>query len=136
MTTEHVNRLLACLPNSSLPLDIQQWLRELFRHQHVDVDLDERDELIRTIIELSPGESATARCCFFLDALGGKPHPVAAADSLICRLRATGVAVPQSTKQLLRILDSRRQDGWRETTDLCPSPAVLEDAGNSKERAK
>ena len=114
MTTEHVNRLLACLPNSSLPLDIQQWLRELFRHQHVDVDLDERDELIRIIINLSPGQSTTAQCCVFLDALTGrKQHPSSTADSLIRKLRATGADVPKSTKQLMRILRDRRQDGWR-----------------------
>ena len=128
MTAENVNRLLDCLPDSGLPADLQRWLRELFSHQPVD-DLGERDALIRLVVGLSPGESRTARCSFFLDCIGGRlEHPSLTAQGVIKKLRTSGAYVPGSVKQLLRIIEGRRHDGWR--TGLCPTVSFLNDGGN------
>ena len=128
MTTERISRLLECLPDSGLPADLQAWLRELFSHQPVD-DLGERDALIRLVVGLSPGESRTARCSYFLDCIGGRlEHPSLSARTVIIKLRTSGAYVPGSVKQLLRIIGGRRHDGWR--TGLCPSAFFLNDGEN------
>ena len=119
MTAERINRLLKSLPDSKLPGDLQEWLRELFTQAPVD-DLGERDALIRLAVSLSPGESKTARCSFFLDCIGGRlDHPSPTAQTMIVKLRTSGFYLPGSVKQLFRIIEGRRQDGWRET-QLCP----------------
>lgn len=75
--------------------------------------MDQRDDLIREVIALSPGESVKARCSFFLDCLSGQQsHPRRDMRRVIEQLQDMGT--PRSVKQLRRILDYRRQDGWRE----------------------
>ena len=134
MTEEHIPRLLACLPESELPADLQAWLRELFTQSPVD-DLGERDALIRLVVSLSPGESKTARCSYFLDCICGRlEHPSPTAQTMIIKLRTSGVYLPGSVKQLFRIIEGRRQDGWRQT-ELCPSMDICEDGENHEEIA-
>lgn len=78
------------------------------------VSLDTRDEWLQIIIPLCPGASTAAQCSFFLSCLAGDVDPRnEVASGLIGRLRRSNVKVPHSIKHLRRILDGRRQDGWR-----------------------
>ena len=79
--------------------------------------LDERDELLRVIVGLAPGESDRACCLFVLDCFAGEtihPHPVA--RRCLRDLRAAGVYLPGTIRHLRRILEGRRSDGWRDGT--------------------
>jgi hypothetical protein len=107
LRSENVERLLAALPDSGLPADLQDWLHQLFGY-------DARDSMIRTCIGLSPGGSQTAKCAFFLDCFDGhREHPSATARTLIDKLHECPVLLPRSTKQLRRIAQNRRSDSWR-----------------------
>ena len=75
--------------------------------------LDERDQWIKLCVSLCPGETDTAKCSFFLDCIAGsRQHPEAAGQRLIEKLISQPVNVELSIKQLRRIINGRRQDGW------------------------
>jgi hypothetical protein len=123
MSAEHRDALLSALPACNLPSELVAWLTQGFAawqqgqslEQALELeapDLDERDDMIRTVIELSPGESVAARCSYFIGCLDGcELHHRHDMQQQVERLR--GLSVPRSLKQLRRILDGRRQDGWR-----------------------
>ena len=71
--------------------------------------LDERDELLRIVLDMSPGESFTARCCFTLDCLDGtRQHSDELAARLILRLRRSRVRLPRTVRHLRRIANGYR----------------------------
>ena len=125
MSVERLQKLLAVLPDSGIPPVLAEWLAggleawragddlaeslELYRPT-----LNQRDGWIKMAIGLCPGESDTAKISFFIDCLDGhRQHPETTGQHLVERLTHEPVMVPRSIKQLLRILDGRRQDGWR-----------------------
>jgi hypothetical protein len=137
-----VNRLLDHIDR--LPDDVAGWLRDGFAAWQAGADLHEaldlpgpdtgrRDDLLRTIIALSPGESSTARCAFVVGCLGGSErHPRPDMQHLIESLRLVGC--PRSIRQLKRIVQGRRQDSWRLREadmigDLCPIELVSLNSG-------
>ena len=126
MSAERLQKLLAVLPDSGLDPALAEWLAggleawgegenlaeslELYRPS-----LDQRDGWIQVAVSLCPGESDTAKCSYFVDCLDGhRQHPEATGRNLVERLKTEPIKVPASIKQLLRILDGRRADGWRE----------------------
>lgn len=126
MSADRLQQLLDELPDSGLSPNLAAWLAGLEAwREGVDLDkalelyrpsLDERDEWIQIAIGLCPGENSTAKCAFFLDCVSGdREHPDPAGRKLIEKLLYEPVNVRLSVKQLMRILDGRRQDGWRVT---------------------
>ncbi len=142
MSAERRNQLLNLLPDSGLPDDLQGWLQrgmevqaagaDLLEALELDgPDLDRRDDLLRTVIALSPGESLTARCAFTIACImGHERHPRTDMQNIIRSLRLVGC--PLSIRQLHgRVTKGRRSDGWREReTDmdrnLCPSESMTD----------
>lgn len=93
--------------------------------------LDRRDEVLRLLIQLSPGSSETARCCFLVDCLNGdQEHPAQVAASMINKLQASGVPLPKSIRHLTRIAAGGRSDRKTEGPVLCPDWPVPQTAGN------
>ena len=123
LSDQHRNSLLTALPGCNLPGELVTWLAHGLEVQRAGGDLVEalgldgpdlnrRDDLLRTVIDLSPGESMTARCLFVVGCLDGQEqHPRGDMQVVIDRLQR--LPVPRSIKQLRRILNGRRQDGWR-----------------------
>jgi hypothetical protein len=70
--------------------------------------LDQRDELLRVVIDLSPGNSMAARCCSALDNLDGTRHPDELAAQLILRLRRSRIRLPGTVRHLRRIANGHR----------------------------
>ena len=135
MSAERRDRLLACLADSCLPADLVEWLSCGLEVQAAGGDLLEalelpgpdygrRDDLLRTVIALSPGESLTARCAFVVACLGGhEQHPRQDMQNIIRSLRL--INCPLSIRHMRRIMEHRRQDGWRikemdTEASLCP----------------
>ena len=123
----------------ALPAHLRDWLRDGFTAWQAGADLhtalcldgpapDRRDDLIKTAVLLSPGESITAKAAYFISCLDGyQHHHRDDMQAIIRSLRLVGC--PRSIKQLKRITEGRRQDGWREREtdikrDLCPSPVT------------
>jgi len=124
LSVERLQKLLTELPDSGLDSDLIEWLAGLEAwREGVDLaealelyrpGLDQRDDWIQMAIGLCPGESDTAKCSYFLDCIDGRrQHPETTGQHLIEKLISEPVKVKLSVKQLLRILDGRRQDGWR-----------------------
>lgn len=123
MSAERLNALLGHLPDSQLPADLVQWLQQGFTSWQAGhdlgqalelepVDLNQRDSMICVVISLSPGNSVAARCSYFLSCLDGcETHRRHDMQRRVERLRE--MDVPRSLKQLRRILNGRRQDGWK-----------------------
>lgn len=125
MSTDRLQQLLTALPDSGLAPELVAWLAGLEAwREGVELDkalelyrpgLDQRDAWLQMAIGLCPGESDTAKCSYFLDCIDGRrQHPEITGQHLIEKLISEPVKVKLSIKQLLRILDGRRQDGWRE----------------------
>jgi hypothetical protein len=122
MAAEHVTQLLQVADR--LPADVRDWLVQGLEAWQCGADLEQalglepvglnqRDSMIRTVIELSPGNSVSARCSFFIGCLDGcETHPRHDMQQHVVRLRDENV--PRSLKQLRRIVNGRRADGWRE----------------------
>ena len=121
MSAERVSELLRVA--DALPEHLRAWLIEGLEAwqcgadlEHAlgldPIDLNQRDSMIRTVISLSPGDSVSARCSYFLSCLDGcETHQRHDMQHQVERLR--GLDVPRSLKQLRRILGGRRQDGWK-----------------------
>jgi hypothetical protein len=78
------------------------------------IPLGQRDLYIRSCVQSCPGESTGAKCAFFIDVLSGiRMHPDKSARQLIAVLQHSRVYIPKTTQHLRRILDYRRQDGYR-----------------------
>jgi hypothetical protein len=135
MTAERVNELIEAA--DALQEHLRDWLRDGFTAWQAGADLhtalclagpdpDRRGDLIKTAVLLSPGESITAKAAYFISCLDGyQHHHRDDMQAIIRSLRL--ISCPRSIKQLRRIVEGRRQDGWREreadiTRDLCPSP--------------
>jgi len=133
MTASLVTELLQAA--DALPDNLRDWLRDGFTAWQAGADLhtalcldgpdpDRRDDLLRTVIALSPGESLTARCAFTVACLiGHEQHPRADMQSIIRSLRL--INCPLSIRHMRRIMEGRRQDGWRiqeadTEASLCP----------------
>lgn len=126
-----VETLLVHLKAGDLPVEGRCWLIDGFEawQQGANLEdalhlrrlpLDARDEQLRVILRLTPGASSTAKCALLLECLDGREHPAQMADGMLRNLLRTGVLIPRSIKQLRRILNGRRQDGWRQGLTLCP----------------
>ena len=128
MSAERLQKLLAVLPSSDLPADLAGWLadgmQEYQRGAELEqalklasddtMTLDERDELLRTVLDLSPGESMAARCCYVLDCMDGSQHSNKLASRLILRLRRSRIRLPRDARQLRRIMSGYRcEDSFR-----------------------
>ena len=125
MSADRLKKLLIALPDSRLDPELVQWLCdgiEAFEHRGEDLEaaldiagdesmtLDERDELLRIALDLSPGDSFAARCCYVLDCLDGTTqHCDELAAELILRLRRSRVRLPNS-RHLRRINNGHRCD--------------------------
>ena len=137
--SDRVSQLLDALPSAGLPLELVGWLRDGFTAWQAGADLhsalslngpdvDRRDDLLRIVILLSPGESITAQCAYTIACLDGRQHHHRQdMQNIVRSLQLVGC--PRSIKQLKRIVEGRRQDGWhvREADinrDLCPPPAL------------
>ena len=149
MSAERRDRLLSCLRDSCLPVDLVEWLAcglevqaaggDLLEALELDgPDYDRRDDLLRTVIALSPGESLPARCAFVVACLGGhEQHPRADMRSIVRSLSLIGC--PRSIRQLRRIVEGRRQDGWRikemdTEASLCPVEVARFNSGTFRQR--
>lgn len=78
------------------------------------MSLDQRDELLRVIVGLAPGESDRACCLFALDVIAGEQlHPHRVARECLQDLREAGVRLPTDLRQMYRVLRGQRSDGWR-----------------------
>jgi hypothetical protein len=122
MSDQYRDALLTALHGCDLPGDLVAWLTHGLEVQRAGgdllealglegPDLNRRDDLLRTVIDLAPGESITARCFFVIECLDGARFPRNDMQHLIDRLQR--LSVPRSVRQLRRILDGRRQDGWK-----------------------
>ena len=124
MSDQYRDALLAVLPACDLPAELVAWLAHGLEVQRAGgslvealglegPDMGRRDDIIRTAILLSPGVSTAARCAFFVDCLdNNRQHPRKDMQHMIGVLRF--LDVPRTTRHLTRIVDNRRQDGWRE----------------------
>ena len=122
MSDLHRDALLNALPACNLPGELVAWLVYGFEVQRaggdllealglIGLDLDERDDMTRTVINLSPGDSVAGLCSYFIDCLDGqKTHTRPDMQRHIERLQYMGV--PRSVRHLRRIVNGRRQDGW------------------------
>lgn len=126
MSADRLDQLLDALPDSGLDPELVAWLVsgvKAFKHQGENLEvalnvagndslsLDERDELLRVCLKLSPGESFAARGCFVLDCLDGTAqHSNKLAAQLILRVRRSRVALPGSVRHLRRIANGHRSD--------------------------
>ena len=83
MTAERRDRLLSCLRDSCLPVDLVEWLAcglevqtaggDLLEALELDgPDNDRRDDLLRTLIALRPGRIPHRPLCVYCD-LSGRP---------------------------------------------------------------
>ena len=144
-----VETLLASLRAGQLPARARRWLIIGFERWQqgavleaalgldTTAPLDRRDELIRAVIELSPGASATAKCAYVAECLAGdRDHASAMAAELVRKLLESGVQLPQSVRHLARILNGSRAASETESGWLCPAWPLPENTGNTKERAK
>jgi len=123
MTAARRDALLAILPASNLPRELVAWLVHGLSIQAAGgnlldalrlggPDLDRRDDLLRTVIELTEAETAPARRAIVSACLAGnREHPRRDMRAFIATLRS--MDCPRSPKQLKRIEEHRRQDGWR-----------------------
>ena len=142
MSAGRVNELLQVADR--LPAHLRTWLvqgleawqrgreleqaLELLPDQSEFLSDDERDAYIRTCIQSCPGGSIGAKCAFFTDVVNGvRRHPDKTGRQLVKILQRSRVYIP-ATRQLRRILQGRRQDGWCELsqTGLCHKPDVLD----------
>ena len=122
MSAERLDHLLAALPDSGLDRELVAWLSagiEAFKYRGDDLEaalnvasgglsMDERDDLLRVVLSLAPGDSFAARCCFTLDCLDGTAqHSDKLAARLILRLRRSRIRLPNK-RQLRRIRNGHR----------------------------
>ena len=70
--------------------------------------IDQRDELLRVVLDLSPGESFTARGCAVLDCLDGSQHNNKLAARLVLRLRRSRIRLPRTVRHLRCIANGHR----------------------------
>ena len=129
MSVERLQKLLTVLPSSGLDRDLIAWLLdgfEAFEHRGDDLEaalnvasgesmsMDERDGLLRVVLDLSPGDSFAARCCYTIDCLdGATEHRDELAAMLILRLRRSRIRLPND-RQLRRINNGHRcEDSYR-----------------------
>ena len=138
-----VETLIASLRAGELSAEARHWLvdgLEAWQHGQPLEDalglhsppLDRRDDLLRLVLQLTPGGSDTARCAFLLDCLSGVEHPSPMAARMLEKLRASGVQVPRSIKHLRRILAGSRRDVGTEKSVLCPSWSRPQTEGNQR----
>ncbi len=140
MSAARVSQLLEVCDR--LPADLGRWLAaglqawqqgaDLETALQLDVpalDLDQRDQLLRGVAALYPGESDDDKAAFLAGLLsdGYRKHPDPSGERLLRILRASRCRLPGSIKQLRRIVRGYRSEGWRQGTELplCPE----EDAG-------
>lgn len=138
----NVEALLAALRAGELPAEARQWLVDGLEgwQQGQDLEsalglhsapLDRRDEVLRLVLQLTPGDSDTARCAFLIECLDGREHPSPMAAQLLRKLQTSGVQLPRSVKHLRRILLGSRQDAGTKNAVLCPSWPVPQTASNN-----
>ena len=128
MSAERINELLQVADR--LPDHLRAWLVQGLQDwqqgqnlEHAlklgaapDIDYFERDEYIRASIRLCPGESEGAQCSYFIDVItGASKHPDPTGRQFVELLARSRVYIPRTTRHLRRILNGRRQDGWRGT---------------------
>jgi hypothetical protein len=125
MSAEHVSELLQAanrLPDSLrawLVQGLERWqqgqdLEQALKLLPDSIPLGQRDLYIRSCVQSCPGESTGAKCAFFFDVLkGARVHPDKSARQLIAVLQHSRVYIPKTVQHLRRILDYRRQDGYR-----------------------
>ena len=123
MSADRLHRLLTALPDSGLDPELAAWVAcgfeawqsggNLIEALGLASDLlDRRDELIRMVIPMCPGESGAARFSYFRSCVTGDiQHESQTARQLIRKIQALPVVVP-TVRHLRRIMRGRRQDGW------------------------
>ena len=141
-----VEELLASLRAGDLPPQARRWLIEGLEawQQGQDLEsalglhsepLDRRDELLRAVIEVSPGDSTTAKCAYAAECLAAdRDHVSPLAADLVRKLQASAIAIPQSIRQLARILNGTRQDSETENACLCPDWPLPENSDKPMEQ--
>ena len=131
MSAERISELLQAA--NQLPDSLRAWLttglqgwqqgqdleRALGLCSHPAIDHDERDGYIRASIRLCPGESDSAQMYFFIGVINGEAaHPDPTGRQFIELLARSRVYIPRTTRHLRRILQGRRQDGWKCKRDI------------------
>ena len=142
-----VEALLTALRAGELPAEARQWLVEGLEawQQGHDLEsalglhgepLDRRDELLRAVIKLSPGDSTMAKCAYVAECLAGdREHNSPLAAELVRKLQASVIGIPQSIRQLARILNGNRQGSSTKPACLCPDWPVPQTAENHRGKA-
>lgn len=140
-----VELLIADLKAGQLPAAARRWLIAGFERWQQGAELaaalgldsaplDRRDDLLRVVLRLSPGDSIAAKCAYASECLnGGRDHASTMAAELVCKLLANGEPVPRSIKHLRRILLGSRQEAETENSVLCPSWPAPDNAENTEE---
>ena len=154
MTAALVNELIEAA--DALPAHLRDWLVDGLQAWQDGTDLeaalhlvdsgasymglDERDQMLVFCINSAPGESDAAKMTFFIEAIQDKAtHPDETAQRFIAVMKSAQVYIPGTVRHLRRIMQGRRQDGWREreadiTRDLCPEPVQRFNGATIKQR--
>ena len=143
-----VAAVVVALRAGKLPDDARDWLVAGFEQWQAGVPLeaamgldteplDRRDDLLRVVLKMAPGESDAARCAFVVDCMDGiLEHPSPMAQRLMDKLLVAGVQIPRSVRHLGRILNGGRAPGWTKNAVLCPSWPRPQNPENSTSEAQ
>jgi hypothetical protein len=136
MSASRVRELLQALPDSRLPASLRAWLQTGFKEWERGADLaealdlnqpliDRRDEMLRIVVALAPGEHRSTQAAFTLSCLHqGQRHPDPVAARFIGRIKEMPVRLPKSVRHMVRIVDADRNGQRTKISVLCPDWAV------------
>ena len=149
MSAAFVNELIEAA--DALPAHLRDWLvdglqawqdgTDLEAALHLSesgascMSLDERDSMLVACINSAPGESDAAKMTFFIGVIHDRAtHPDETAQRFIAVMKSAQVYIPGTVRHLRRIMQGRRQDGWRiQETDikasLCPTVSRFNTGG-------